>query len=153
MLDLIQFQQAPGGLRLEPAPFPKAWVRQGNPIARAVRLWGSADNIASTMVWECSAGLFEWHYGEEETVMVLEGEVFVTPEGGREFRLGPGDTAVFRFGSKAVWRIPERVRKVAICRHEAPLLPSIFIRGWRKIMRTLGRLTGGGAPHGGLAAQ
>lgn len=141
--DMILFQSGSGPVELKPAPFPAAWIRSGRPVARAVTLWRSADSIASTMIWECTAGVFDWHYGEEETVHILEGEVFVTPTGGKEFRLGPGDTAVFRDWSSAVWRIPERVRKVAICRHEAPLPASIFTRGWRKILRKLGRGSGG----------
>ena len=141
--DMILFQSGSAPIELPPAPFPRAWIRNGSPVARASTLWRSADNIASTMIWECSAGVFDWYYGEEETVHILEGEVFVTPTGGKEFRLGPGDTAVFRFGSSAVWRSPERVRKGASCRHEAPLPASLFTRAWRKLMRILGRGSGG----------
>ena len=110
MTDRTQQFTATETLALAPAPIPAAWVREGSPQASARRLWGSDDRTALTVVWECTAGVFDWHYDEEETVHIIEGEVHVEVGGGQSFRLGPGDTAVFRRNSHAVWNIPSRVQ-------------------------------------------
>jgi hypothetical protein len=43
------------------------------------------------------------------------GEVFIT-EKSEERRLGQGDMAFFPAGSSCVWRVTDRVRKVAVMR-------------------------------------
>jgi uncharacterized protein len=133
---------------LAPAPFPRAWVRQGNPTASATRLWKSDDGTATTLVWECTAGTFEWHYREEETVHILEGEVHVSIAGGNSFRLGPGDTALFRAGAHAVWTVKDRVRKVAICRLAMPRVVAFPYRAWRKIVALIRSRVSGGTSAG-----
>ncbi|WP_227590544.1 cupin domain-containing protein, partial [Klebsiella aerogenes] len=32
----------------------------------------SADGSASTIVWQCTEGRFEWHYDFDETILILE---------------------------------------------------------------------------------
>lgn len=72
------------------------------------------------MVWECTAGRFKWYYDEDETVVVISGEVFIATDGGEERRLCKGDTAFFPAGSSCTWRVAERVKKVAILRKDLP---------------------------------
>lgn len=136
---------------LAPAPVPRQWVRSGEPTATATHLWKSDDGTASTVLWECTAGIFDWHYGEEETVHVIEGEVFVEVDGAPRYRLGPGDTALFRAGARAVWTVPERVRKVAILRLEMPAVVSLPLRAWHKLARVVRSRFGTGASQSGLA--
>lgn len=142
MSDRVQFFAAESSLSLNSAPIPAGWIRQGNPQASAARLWGSDDRTALALVWDCTAGVFDWHYTEEETVHILEGEVHIEIVGGVSFRLGPGDTAVFRRNAHAVWTIPSRVRKVAICRKEMPFaltFPLLALRKLRMLATSLRR--------------
>ena len=72
------------------------------------------------MVWECTAGRFDWHYSEDETVVVISGEVFISTEKGEERRLGQGDMGFFPAGSSCIWRVNDRVKKVAVLRKDLP---------------------------------
>ena len=94
----------------------------GTPEARSKILARSHDRTSSIMVWECTAGRFIWHYGEDETVVVISGEVFITTGKGEERRLGQGDMAFFPAGSSCAWRVNDRIKKVAILRKDLPLL-------------------------------
>lgn len=99
---------------LEPCPINKDWIIEGTPEATAKYLMETRDGTAFTVVWDCTAGSFRWHYGKDETVYIVSGEVFITDEGGEQRRLAAGDMAFFPAGSSAVWRVPQRVRKIAI---------------------------------------
>src|SRR3712207_4781766 len=86
---------------MEPAPIRPEWIRSGSPEARCCVLSASSDGPARTALWDCTAGEFDWHFLGDETVRILEGEVVVTGEDGIARRLGPGDVALFRAGSRA----------------------------------------------------
>ena len=103
---------------LEPSSIPADWIISGEPKSRSRLLAKSHDGTSYVMVWECSAGRFRWHYVEDETVTVILGEVFISTAKDDERRLGPGDMAFFPAGSSAEWRVPDRVRKVAVMRKE-----------------------------------
>ncbi len=97
------------------------------------------------VAWSCTAGRFHWHYGVDETVHVISGEVFVTGDDGAERRLGPGDMAYFPAGSRSVWRVPSAVRKLAVCRHAMPRPLGFALRAWRRLASLI---TGqGGSPQ------
>lgn len=98
---------------LEPAPIPRAWIREGNPLARNKRLAGSSDHMASTYMWDCTAGRFDWLYETDEVIHVLEGSVIIEDAGGTRRRLQAGDTFLFPAGSRYHWTVPEYIRKVA----------------------------------------
>ncbi len=68
------------------------------------------------MHWDCTAGRFRWHFGWEETVVILEGEVSVTDAANVTTTLRPGDVAYFPANSWFVWEVPTYVRKIAFCR-------------------------------------
>jgi uncharacterized cupin superfamily protein len=72
---MIKFGTAHG--QLGPAPIRAAWVLEGKPVARNKLLSRSADGTASTYVWDCTAGKFNWHYEVDETAYVLEGRVII----------------------------------------------------------------------------
>jgi uncharacterized cupin superfamily protein len=85
--------------------------------------------------WYCSAGRFNWHYSEDEILVVVDGEAFITDEHGTERRLGPGDMGFFPAGSSATWRITGHVRKFAMVRSNIPR-PLVFLfRAWRRLVR------------------
>jgi mannose-6-phosphate isomerase-like protein (cupin superfamily) len=90
------------------------------------------------MVWECTAGRFNWHYSEDETVVVISGEVFITAEKGDETRLGQGDVGFFPAGSSCIWRINDRVKKVAVLRKDMPIALGFGVRVWNKALRIAG---------------
>src|SRR5690349_8102515 len=85
---------AAASAELDPCPITPGWILQGMPQARAKVLSMSDDKTSRTMAWECTPGVFNWHYGDEdEVVYILAGEVFITTDDGVERRLAAGDTA------------------------------------------------------------
>lgn len=98
---------------LGPAPIPRAWILEGSPVARKKRLAGSSDQLASTYMWDCTAGRFNWFYDTDEVIHVLEGSVIVEDTAGVRRRLQAGDTFLFAAGSRYHWTVPDYIRKVA----------------------------------------
>lgn len=115
--------------RLEPAPIRADWVLEGRPIARSAELSRSADGMAMTAVWDCTAGAFDWHFGGDETVLILEGEVVV--DGVRTLRAG--DVAFFPAGSRARWKVPVYVKKLAFCRDPVPRPLRLLVQVFRRL--------------------
>ncbi len=62
-------------------------------------------------IWICESSTFPWTYGEQETCLLLEGEVTVTPEAGKPVRFGAGDLVVFPAGMSCIWEVHKPVRK------------------------------------------
>ena len=123
---------------LEPAPIAPSWILSGEPEARNKMMAKSKDGTSYTMVWECTPGRFNWHYSEDETVVLLSGEVFISNGKGEERRLGPGDMAFFPAGSSCTWRITNSVRKVAVLRNALPFPLGLGVQIWNKFLRTIG---------------
>ncbi|HEX8757344.1 MAG TPA: cupin domain-containing protein [Steroidobacteraceae bacterium] len=98
---------------LGPAPIPRAWIREGNPVARNKRLAGSSDDMAGTYMWDCTAGRFDWLYDTDEVIHVLEGSVIIEDTDGTRRRLQAGDTFLFPAGSRYHWTVADYIRKVA----------------------------------------
>jgi len=113
---------------LTPAPIPRPWILEGNPLARDRTLAGSSDQLATAFMWDCTAGRFSWHYDADEIAHVLEGSVVVEDAAGARTALRAGDTFLFPAGSTYQWTIPGYVRKIAF-RH-SPLSPEMrVVRG------------------------
>jgi uncharacterized cupin superfamily protein len=107
-------------------------------MTRTWKVLRSHDWTEDILVWECTAGRFECHYSQDETVMVVSGEVFITDQNGEEQRLGPGDLGFFPAGTSAVWRVPVCVRKIAVLR-ECWWRPLGFgLKVWKRLLRTAG---------------
>ena len=117
-------------LNLGLSPISADWILEGNPVARNKLLSSSADGMASTFIWDCTAGRFNWRYDTDETVYVLEGSVVVQDRTGARCRLRAGDTAFFPAGSRAEWNVESYVRKIAFCRipvtRKFPLARRVF---------------------------
>lgn len=105
---------------LTEAPIPAAWIVAGAPVARACELSRSRDGAAVSVVWDCTAGEFDWRFAVDEWVHVLEGSVHVRDEAGVWSELTPGSVALFRAGVVSRWRVERYVRKLAVCRHALP---------------------------------
>jgi uncharacterized cupin superfamily protein len=107
---------------LGPGQIPAHWIREGKPVAHLSELMRARDGGLWVGLWECSAGVFEWHFGSDELVQVLEGELYVRLEGGPERALKPGDVTYFNAGDNTVWRVPRRVKNfVALRDNREPL--------------------------------
>lgn len=98
---------------LVPSPIPQAWILEGHPTARSKRLAVSTDQLATTWMWDCTAGRFNWFYDDDEVVHVLEGSVLIEDAAGMQKRLQAGDTFLFPAGSWYQWTVPDYVRRIA----------------------------------------
>jgi len=136
---------SPADVELAPAAIPPHWIIEGAPQARSARLARSADGTALVVAWSCTAGRFNWHYGGDETLYILSGEVLVTDEKGEVRRLGPGDMAFFPAGSLSIWHVPHEVKKLAICRHSMPRPLGFALRAWNKLVNMLTGSSAGGS--------
>lgn len=101
-------------------PIQPAWILDGKPVARLELLSSSADGMASTYIWDCTAGRFNWFYGFDETFHILEGGVTLKYPSGACHRVAVGDTVFFAKGSSAEWTVDNYVRKLAFCRTPVP---------------------------------
>ena len=128
----------PGAIDLEPEPIPRDWILSGAPEASAKTLQRGRDWLQSIVVWECTAGLFKWHYNKDEILFVIAGHATLTNERGEEREFGPGDTVFFPAGVSCTWLIKDRVRKVAILRETLWWPLGVFVKVWAKLLRMLG---------------
>jgi uncharacterized cupin superfamily protein len=62
-------------------------------------------------IWTKEASTFPWTYDSSETCYLLEGEVLVTPEGGKPVRVARGDLVTFPAGMSCTWEVRKPVRK------------------------------------------
>jgi len=124
---------------LEPFQIAPAAILSGAPKARNRILARSRDRNSCIMVWECTAGRFNWQYDVDETLVIVSGEVFVTNEKGEERRLSQGDVAFFPAGSSSTWRVTDHVKKVAFLRHHLPPLLGIGVIAWHRLLWVLGK--------------
>ena len=98
---------------LNPDPIPSDWILEGQPVARSKRLVGSSDDMASTHMWDCTAGRFNWFYTVDEVIHVVEGSVIVEDAAGGRRHLQPGDTFLFPAHTRFGWTVPRYIRKIA----------------------------------------
>ena len=61
--------------------------------------------VTSWPTWGCGVSTFPWTYDEQETCLLLEGDVTVTPDGGEPVRFGAGDLVVFEEGLSCTWDV------------------------------------------------
>jgi uncharacterized protein len=80
------------------------------------------------MMWDCTAGQFDWHYGFDETLHILEGSVIVSGDCTPPKRLQAGDIVFFPSGTTAHWHVENYVRKIAFCRRVLPKSIMFFVR-------------------------
>ncbi len=144
----VPFETSSVAVPLQPAPIVPAWVRGGNPTARAAEISRSADGSAFTVIWECTAGAFEWTYDFDETIHILEGSIVLRDGGNAPTRLGPGDVVFFPKGSKVYWEVEGYVKKIAFFRKVIPNPLS----GPYKMLRRLKQALKGGAKAGPMGA-
>ncbi len=67
--------------------------------------------VKSWPIWEKEVSEFPYFYDEPEECLFLEGDVTVTPEGGKPVRIGKGDFVRFPQGMSCTWKVTKPVRK------------------------------------------
>jgi uncharacterized cupin superfamily protein len=122
---------------LTPRPIEPSWIIEGNPVAQWCVLSKSADGLASTMVWECTEGKFNWYYDFDETIVIVEGSIVLESDTMKPTRYSAGDVIFFKNGAHARWHVEGHVRKVAFCRTTQPMLLGFALRVFDKLKRTL----------------
>jgi len=143
-LPLIETGDCNVDLRL--SPIEPSWIIEGNPEARSHRLSASADGAATTLIWSCTEGKFNWYYDVDETIMILEGSIVLESDGMPPKRYVAGDWIFFRDGAHAKWHVEGYVKKVAFCRVTNPIGLSFAIRAVNKLKHLLLKLPGGQLP-------
>jgi uncharacterized cupin superfamily protein len=118
---------------LKPSPIEPSWILEGNPEARSHRLSTSACGTAATLIWSCTEGKFNWYYGYDETIMILEGSVLLESDGMPPKRYGVGDVIFFRDGAHAKWHVEGYVKKLAFCRQSKPAWRAFAIRAFNRL--------------------
>ena len=120
-------------------PLPSNWVLSGNPESRTKELVRSHDWNSQVVVWDCTPGVFKWHYDQDEVILVLSGEAIMINEKGEEVgRLGAGDMGFFPAGTTCTWRITTHLRKVAVLRETMWRPLGFALKVWKKFLRTIG---------------
>ena len=124
-------------VNLTPRPIEPSWIIEGNPVAQSCVLSRSADGLATTIVWQCSEGKFNWYYDVDETILILEGSIVLENDAMGPTRYGPGDVIFFRDGAHAKWHVEGHVRKLAFCRKTSPAMLGLALRVFSKLKRTV----------------
>ena len=130
---------------LSPLPIQPAWILAGKPEARYHVLSRSVDGTARTVVWDCTAGRFNWYYDVDETIYILQGSVEIKKPSGEVLRVAAGDSVMFRAGSCAEWTVENYVRKIAFFRNPVPGYAMLLIRAGR-LFKRLFKGSGGMGP-------
>jgi hypothetical protein len=124
-------------VELKPSPIEPSWIIEGNPVAKNAIISQSSDRTATTIVWQCSGGKFNWYYDFDETICILEGSIVLESEELPPKRYGPGDVVFFKCGAHARWHVEGHVRKIAFCRRPAPVVIGLALRAMAKLKRML----------------
>ena len=66
--------------------------------------------IRSWPIWSCEISKFDWEYSDQESCLLLDGEVEVKSEF-ETVRVSVGDFVVFPKGLKCCWKVTSPVRK------------------------------------------
>lgn len=68
--------------------------------------------VSQWPIWQKEVSRFPWHYDEQETAYLLEGEVVVTPaNGGEAVTIKAGDLVIFPSGLSCQWDVKQDLRK------------------------------------------
>jgi len=122
-------------VELTPRPIERSWIIEGDPQASSCVLSQSADGLATTMVWHCTAGKFNWYYDFDETILILEGGIVLESDTMKPTRYGPGDVIFFKDGAHARWHVETHVKKLAFCRKTQPVWLGFALRVVGKLRR------------------
>lgn len=114
------------------APINPAWIIDGSPITRAAA--EATVGALSSGFWDCTAGHFDWHYGSDEAIYIIEGGAMVRDRaaelsgGGGWRELHPGDSITFPAGSSYEWIVPRYIHKFWVIGPRPSLLQRLIRR-------------------------
>lgn len=128
----------PADVELEPEPIPHEWILSGAPRARCKKLVRSHDSTSSIVVWDCTAGRFNWHFSQDEAIIVISGEAVMINEKGEERRFSTGDLGFFPAGTSCTWLVTDHIRKIGILRETMWRPLGLAVKAWHWLLRTLG---------------
>lgn len=128
----------PQRVELSPSSIPAEWILSGEPKAWNKEVSKSRDRTSQIVVWECTAGHFQWHYKKDESVIVISGEAFLIKPDGQEVRFAPGDVGFFAAGTVCAWRVPGVFRKVAVLREPVWRPLGYAAKAWNRLMQAIG---------------
>jgi uncharacterized cupin superfamily protein len=126
----------------ENAPICANWILSGTSEAHSTMLAKSQDGTPCIIAWECTVGEFVWHYPEDETVVVISGEAFITNGASDECRLAEGQVAFFPGGSSSRWRVTRPIKKIVVLRRDLPRPFGFAVRAWHLLLQVSGLRAG-----------
>ncbi len=117
-------------LKNEFQPLDPSLVTEGQPGSRSKTLSVSRDRLSDVMLWECTAGQFNWHFVRDEVIFALSGKAYIIEADGSERCMAAGDVIFFPAGTSCSFRVDDHFRKVAVLRetmtrHEGYILKSL----------------------------
>jgi|SRR5579862_869175 len=127
----------PQKVDLEPDPIPAEWILSGAPKGSSKIIARNQDSLLTVVVWECTAGTFNWNYAKDEILFVVSGEANLVNEKGHTRRFGPGDVVFFPAGTACTWVVHDRIRKVAVLKESVWRPLGLGIGIWRRIRRAI----------------
>ena len=83
----------------------------GTPQMTTWVLHEAADGTMMAGIWECTPGSYHATYTAYEYVVLIEGRITITPDGGTPVSVVAGDAFVVEKDFKGTWVIEEKVRK------------------------------------------
>mgnify|MGYP000026452086 CR=1 FL=1 len=101
----------PRGGKLEKSPIDAAKVLEGKPTTGLRNDFTNAKGKFHCGIWTSPSGTWTVSYGEDEFIVLLEGTVKLTPEGGRAKTFKAPQAFVIPKGFKGTWETLEPVRK------------------------------------------
>ena len=101
--------------QLPPFPLPQEEILEGVPDSRCLFTAESADQGASAGFWSCQPGRYEFYFGYDEFVYLIEGELTISWDD-KSFAMKPGDTAHFPQGCTTIWHITKKMTKYFVAR-------------------------------------
>ena len=122
---------------LRPAPINPDWVMGGTPTARNKELSRSRDGLASTLLWDCTPGRFEWIYDTDETIHILEGSVVLDDGVAPPRTCVAGDVVFFPAGARVRWTVETHLRKLAFFRRGLPGPAAAIVSNLRNLKGAL----------------
>ena len=107
---------------------PKDSIRVRNNLSATAL---STLHIDKWATWKKEPSTFIWQFAELETIVVIKGEVFVTPDGATQsIRIAQGDFATFAPGLRCTWRVTQAFEKQVLLA-DTPLI-SLY---WRAVFK------------------
>ncbi len=67
--------------------------------------------VSNWPMWGEKESEFPWHYDQQETCYIVQGEVQVICEGGQIVMIKAGDLVTFPKGMSCTWKITRKVSK------------------------------------------